>query len=338
MKILLTGGTGYIGSHVCVELLNWGHDVVIIDNLSNSKIGVIERMKKITGKNSIHFRELDLCDYESLEQVFNEFQFDAIMHFAGLKAVGESVANPLGYYENNVHGSLNLLRAMTKNNVHRIVFSSSATVYGSSEDVPFHEDSPLSAVNPYGRSKLFIEEILRDYQNANNEAMVCILRYFNPVGAHKSGLIGEDPTGVPNNLMPFIMQVAAGKQEKLSIFGSDYPTNDGTCIRDYIHVVDLAEGHVAALEKHIHDTGFFVYNLGRGQGISVLEMVYTFQRANSLKIEHKFSDRREGDIAVSYAANNRACSILNWKPERTLEDMCFDSWQWYKNSKLLISE
>lgn len=335
MIVLLTGGTGYIGSHVCVELLNSGHDVVIADNLSNSKIGVVERINKIAGNSSVVFRKLDLCDYESLELVFHEFQFDAVMHFAGYKAVGESVYCPLKYYENNVQGSINLLKAMLKYNVKRIVFSSSATVYGMSEDVPFHEYSPLNAVNPYGRTKFFIEEILRDFQTANKDVMVCILRYFNPVGAHKSGLIGEDPTGIPNNLMPFIVHVAAGEQKKLSIFGSDYSTPDGTCVRDYIHVADLALGHTLALEKHKQDSGCFVYNLGRGKGISVLQMVRTFQKVNGIMIDYEFSERREGDIAVSYAANTKAYSVLGWKPENTLEDMCRDSWRWYKNSKLM---
>lgn len=332
MKILLTGGTGYIGSHVAVELINRGYDVTIVDNLSNSKISVLERIKRICRTDNIAFYNINLLDYNALEKVFIAENCDAVMHFAGLKAVKESVEEPLDYYENNIMSTLNLLKAMQKFGVKSIVFSSSATVYGENSDAPFYENYPLSAVNPYGRTKLFIEEILRDYHSANPDTSVCLLRYFNPVGAHSSGLIGEDPNGIPNNLMPLIVQVASGERDKLYVFGNDYPTEDGTCIRDYIHVVDLAMGHILALEKHSAFAGLHVHNLGRGTGVSVLDMVKTFQTVNMINVKFEIGSRREGDIAISYAATEKARRELGWTPALNLEDMCRDSWNWHKKN------
>lgn len=335
MKILLTGGTGYIGSHVCVELLNSGYEVIIADNLSNSKEEVGHRIKMIVPKGELRFCKLDLLDFNALDKLFAESKIDAVMHFAGFKAVGESVAKPLAYYENNVQGTINLLKVMLKFNVMSLVFSSSATVYGSNPDVPFYETHPLAAINPYGRTKLFIEEILRDYAIAEPQISICILRYFNPVGAHESGLIGEDPKGIPNNLMPIIGKVASGIQDKLLVYGTDYPTPDGTCIRDYIHVVDLAVGHVRALDKKKSVAGVHTYNLGRGMGLSVLEVIRAYEAVNHLKVKHAFGPRRPGDTAISYADVSKANEELDWHAQRDEHQMCRDSWNWQIKSEHL---
>jgi len=325
MKILLTGGLGYIGSHTCVELLNAGHEVVAVDNLCNSKASVADRIHQITGK-TVRFHEVDLRNREALDQVFQEHAIDTVIHFAGLKAVGESVAQPLNYYDNNVVGSLALFETMQKHGVKKLVFSSSATVYGNPESVPIFEQFPLSATNPYGRSKLIIEDILRDLMVSDPTWHIALLRYFNPVGAHQSGLIGEDPNGIPNNLLPFIARVASGKSEALSVFGSDYPTPDGTGIRDYIHVVDLALGHVKTLDKLNQGAGIHTYNLGTGKGNSVLEMVRAFELASGKVIPCKLVDRRPGDIASCYADVSLAERELGWKAERDVMQMCTDIW------------
>jgi len=336
MRILLTGGTGYIGSHVCVELLLCGHEVVIIDNLSNSKKEVVDRIRMVVPGGKLRFCHADLLDFGTLDKLMSESGIEAVMHFAGFKAVGESVAKPLAYYENNVQGTINLLKAMQRHQVGSLVFSSSATVYGSNPDVPFFETHPLEAINPYGRTKLFIEEILRDYAVANQTASVCILRYFNPVGAHESGLIGEDPQGIPNNLMPIVSKVAAGKLEKLIVYGTDYPTPDGTCIRDYIHVVDLAIGHVRALERRQKEAGIHVYNLGRGKGLSVLEIIKAYEIANQIEIHYNLGSRRPGDTAVSYADVSKANQELDWLATRDEYQMCRDSWNWQLKSEIAI--
>lgn len=332
MKVLVTGGAGYIGSHTCVELLNIGKEIVIVDNLSNSKIESIDKIKKITGKE-FEFYQTDILDEEGLDKIFTENEIDSVIHFAGLKAVGESVAKPIEYYTNNVAGTLTLLKVMKKHGVNKMVFSSSATVYGDPARVPITEDMPLSTTNPYGATKLMIEDILRDVCKADKEFKVIILRYFNPIGAHESGLIGEDPNGIPNNLMPYISKVAAGKLQELSIFGNDYETIDGTGVRDYIHVVDLAKGHLKALEKLDKDArGALVYNLGTGNGVSVLQMVTTFMNINGVEVKYKFVDRRPGDIAMCYADATKALNELNWKAEKTLEDMLKDSWNFEHNN------
>ena len=332
MKVLVTGGAGYIGSHTCVELLNIGKEIVIVDNLSNSKIESIDKIKKIKGKD-FKFYQTDILDEEGLDKIFTENEIDSVIHFAGLKAVGESVAKPIEYYTNNVAGTLTLLKVMKKHNVNKMVFSSSATVYGDPARVPITEDMPLSTTNPYGATKLMIEDILRDVCKADKEFKVIILRYFNPIGAHESGLIGEDPNGIPNNLMPYISKVAAGKLQELSIFGNDYETVDGTGVRDYIHVVDLAKGHLKALEKLDKDaSGALVYNLGTGNGVSVLQMVTTFMNINGVEVKYKFVDRRPGDIAMCYADATKALNELNWKAEKTLEDMLKDSWNFEHNN------
>ena len=332
MKVLVTGGAGYIGSHTCVELLNIGKEIVIVDNLSNSKIESIDKIKKITGKD-FEFYQTDILDEEGLDKIFTENEIDSVIHFAGLKAVGESVAKPIEYYTNNVAGTLTLLKVMKKHNVNKMVFSSSATVYGDPARVPITEDMPLSTTNPYGATKLMIEDILRDVCKADKEFKVIILRYFNPIGAHESGLIGEDPNGIPNNLMPYISKVAAGKLQELSIFGNDYETVDGTGVRDYIHVVDLAKGHLKALEKLDKDArGALVYNFGTGNGVSVLQMVTTFMNINGVEVKYKFVDRRPGDIAMCYADATKALNELNWKAEKTLEDMLKDSWNFEHNN------
>ncbi len=333
MKILVTGGAGYIGSHTCVELLNAGHEVVVVDNLCNSKSTVLDRVHEISGK-PVTFIEVDVRDQAGLEAVFTQHNIDAVIHFAGLKAVGESVAQPLRYYDNNVGGSLALFQVMAKFGVKTIVFSSSATVYGDPASVPILEDFPLSATNPYGRSKLMIEEVLRDVALADPAWRIGLLRYFNPVGAHASGLIGEDPNGIPNNLMPFIAQVAEGRREILSVFGDDYPTVDGTGVRDYIHVVDLAIGHVKALDKLASQAGVYTYNLGTGQGNSVLEMVRAFEKASGKAIPYKVVGRRAGDIAICYAETGLAERELGWKAEKNLEEMCVDTWKWQSLSKI----
>jgi UDP-glucose 4-epimerase len=328
MKVLVTGGAGYIGSHVCVELIASGVEVVILDNLCNSSLCVVDRIAQITGKRP----ELivgDIRDAEVLKQLFMRYQFEAVMHFAGLKSVGESVTNPLEYYENNVHGSMVLFRAMEIYGVKRLVFSSSATVYGDPELLPIGEDSRLQAINPYGRTKLMIEEVLQDIALADLGWSIAILRYFNPVGAHGSGLVGEAPRGVPNNLMPYIARVATGQQAVLSVFGNDYSTPDGTGIRDYIHVVDLAVGHFKALERLEVSSGIHIYNLGTGHGFSVLEMVSAFEKASGRPVPYAIMPRRAGDVAQSYANPQKAERELGWKATRTIEDMCVDSWRWH---------
>lgn len=327
MNILVTGGAGYIGSHTCVDLLNTGHNVVVVDNLSNSKKEALTRVEEITDK-SIAFHMIDLLDKIELEKIFREYDLDAIVHFAGYKAVGESVEKPLAYYRNNLISTLNLCELMLKYSVHNFVFSSSATVYGDPHEVPITEDFPLSATNPYGRTKLFIEQMLGDLHRAHPELNIALLRYFNPVGAHKSGKIGEDPNDVPNNLMPYISQVAVGKLNELSVFGDDYPTHDGTGVRDYIHVMDLANGHVKALEKLHDQPGLVTYNLGTGKGYSVLDVVKAFEKASDQEIPFTITDRRPGDIAACYADPSKAEEELNWKAERDLIEMCRDTWKW----------
>lgn len=331
MKILLTGGAGYIGSHTLVELLNQNHEITVIDNLSNSKIESIKRVKTITGKELI-FNKIDLCNIIELEKVFSSNQFEAVIHFAGLKAVGESVQKPLLYYYNNITGTTNLCQMMIKYDVKNIVFSSSATVYGNPTSVPITEDFPIKPANPYGNTKYIIETILKDIQIANPNWNVIILRYFNPVGAHESGLIGEDPNGIPNNLMPYISQVAVGRLPYLKVYGNDYPTKDGTGIRDYIHVVDLAQGHLKALDKLLTKPGYCIYNLGTGQGYSVLDVITTFEKWSQRKIPYKIVGRRPGDIAECYADPSKANRELAWKAERNLDDMCRDTWNWQKKN------
>ncbi|WP_066067111.1 UDP-glucose 4-epimerase GalE [Neobacillus soli] len=331
MAILVTGGAGYIGSHTCVELLNAGYEVIILDNFSNSKPESLNRLKEITGKD-FKFYEVDLLDRKGLETLFSENQIEAVIHFAGLKAVGESVSIPLHYYHNNITGTLILCDVMKKHGVHNLVFSSSATVYGMPERVPISEDFPLSATNPYGRTKLMIEEILRDLYVADKSWSIALLRYFNPIGAHESGRIGEDPNGIPNNLMPFITQVAVGKLKELQVFGSDYPTVDGSGVRDYIHVVDLALGHLKALEKVMPANGVEAYNLGTGTGYSVLEIVSAFETASGVNVPYKIVDRRPGDVAICYADPSKAKSELDWAAERGIEDMCRDSWRWQEKN------
>lgn len=331
MKVLVTGGTGYIGSHNCIDLLNCGHDVVVADNLSNSKIDVIDRIKEITGK-SVSFYKIDIMDEDSLENIFRQHEVDAVIHFAGLKAVGESVAVPLRYYHNNITGSLILFKLMQKYHVKKMIFSSSATVYSTSDKVPYTEDTNLGATNPYGRTKLMIEEILRDYYASDKSNSIAILRYFNPVGAHPSGLIGEDPNGIPNNLLPYVSMVAAGKLPELSVYGNDYNTPDGTGIRDYIHVTDLSDGHIKALDKISEGPGLYIYNLGTGKGYSVLEVVRAFESASNRKINYKIVDRRPGDSAISYADPTKAKNELNWEAKRSLEKMCEDAWRWQQNN------
>ncbi|MGD6815517.1 UDP-glucose 4-epimerase GalE [Metabacillus sp. 113a] len=325
--ILLTGGAGYIGSHTCVELQEANYDIVIADNLSNSHIESIDRIYEITGKRPA-FYDTDLLDGEGLNAIFEENQIEAVIHFGGLKAVGESVAEPLKYYRNNIAGTVNLLEVMKQHNVKNLVFSSSATVYGDPHSVPIQEHFALTATNPYGRTKLMIEEMLKDLYHADPEWSISILRYFNPVGAHESGLIGEDPNGIPNNLFPFIAQVAIGSRSCLHIFGDDYPTADGTGVRDYIHVMDLANGHVKALEKNLYSTGTDAYNLGTGIGYSVLQMVRAFEKVNQVGIPYKVMSRRQGDIAECYADSSKANSELNWYATRGISQMCRDAWNW----------
>jgi len=327
MKILLTGGAGFIGSHTYVELLNAGHEAIIADNFYNASERVLERLESITGKPVICYN-VDVCDQEALEKVFAEHQFDAVIHFAGYKAVGESVAKPLEYYRNNLDSTLSLCEVMRRHGVKRIVFSSSATVYGVTDVMPLVETMPTGCTNPYGWTKYMNEQILRDAAQANPDWAVALLRYFNPIGAHESGMIGEDPVGIPNNLMPYITQVASGKLEKLRVFGNDYNTPDGTGVRDYIHVVDLAKGHVAACEYLMHNTGCDVFNLGTGVGYSVLDLVNTFGRVNDIEIPYDIVDRRPGDVAQCYANATRAKEKLGWEAKKTLDDMCRDSWRW----------
>ncbi|MBO8159073.1 UDP-glucose 4-epimerase GalE [Thermosyntropha sp.] len=331
MSVLVTGGAGYIGSHTCVEFLEAGYEIVILDNFSNSKPEVLDRIKKIA-RRDFRFYEADILDREGLKRIFKENEVEAVVHFAGLKAVGESVSFPLRYYHNNVTGTIVLCQVMQEFGVKRMVFSSSATVYGNPDSVPIKEDFPLKPVNPYGRTKLMIEEILRDIYISDNEWGISLLRYFNPIGAHESGLIGEDPEGIPNNLMPYITQVAVGKRERLNVFGGDYDTPDGTGVRDYIHVVDLAKGHLQALKKLEWDRGVMVYNLGTGRGYSVLEVVRAFEKVSGVKIPYVITDRRPGDIARCYADPTKAFKELGWKAERDLEDMCRDAWNWQRKN------
>ncbi len=331
MKILVTGGTGYIGSHTCVELLQKGYEVVIFDNLYNSKAEVTDKIESITGKK-VKFYKADMLDKESMKPVFEENRFDAVIHFAGLKAVGESVEKPLLYYKNNIAGTLNLCEMMSEYGCKKIIFSSSATVYGSPETVPIKEDFPLSTTNPYGSTKLMLEGILSDLCVPDEEWSVVLLRYFNPIGAHESGLLGESPNGIPNNLMPYIMQVAVGKLPELGVFGNDYDTPDGTGVRDYIHVVDLAKGHVNAVEKVTSDNGVNIYNLGTGNGYSVLDIVKAFEDANGVKIPYSIKPRRAGDIAVCYADPKKAREELGWEAQYDLKRMCQDSWRFAKNN------
>jgi UDP-glucose 4-epimerase len=327
MKILATGGAGYIGSHTCFELLQDGHEVAVVDNLQNSKYEAIRRVQEITGRQ-ISFHQADLRDKTALENIFSRERIDAVIHFAGLKAVGESTRMPLEYYQNNITGTLALCEVMRQAGVKTIVFSSSATVYGNPQTVPIREDFPVSAANPYGRTKLMIEEILGDLYASDPSWNVAILRYFNPVGAHKSGRIGEDPRGIPNNLFPYIAQVAIGRLKELSVYGNDYPTQDGTGVRDYIHVVDLAAGHLKALEKINGKTGLSVYNLGTGRGYSVLEAVAAFAKASGKKILYRITDRRPGDIPACYADPAKANRELNWKATKGIDEMCADVWRW----------
>ena len=326
MKVLVTGGAGYIGGHTCVELLNAGHEVVVIDNFVNSKPEALDNIRKITGRD-LAFYKADLRDREAVRRIFEEHQIDAAIHFAGLKAVGESVHKPLEYYDNNLGGFFVLAEEMAAHGVKKLVFSSSATVYGMNNPVPFREDYPTSATNPYGYTKVMIEQMLRDLAVADPDWSIVMLRYFNPIGAHESGLIGEDPNGIPNNLLPYVAQVAVGKLPCLNVFGDDYDTPDGTGVRDYIHVVDLALGHLAALKYADGHKGAEAINLGTGRGTSVLEIVHAFERASGREIPYRVTPRRPGDIATCYADTSKAAKLLGWKAERTIDDMCRDSWR-----------
>ena len=326
-SVLVTGGAGYIGSHTLVQLLDAGYDVVVVDNLCNSKYEALKRVEEITGK-TVKFYEADIRDEDAISKVFENEQIGSVIHFAGLKAVGESVEIPLAYYQNNITGTLVLCEAMKKHNVKNIVFSSSATVYGDPATVPIKEDFPLSATNPYGKTKLMIEEILHDLYVSDNSMNIAILRYFNPVGAHKSGKIGEDPNGIPNNLSPYISQVAIGKREALNVFGNDYNTPDGTGVRDYIHVVDLANGHISALKKLEEKPGHVVYNLGTGNGYSVLEVLKAFEKAVGKELPYQICERRSGDIAECYADPTKAANELGWKATMGIDEMCKDTWRW----------
>ena len=330
MKVLVTGGAGYIGSHTCVELLKAGHEIVIVDNFINSKPDVLDKLRTITGRD-FSFVEADLRDRTAMDQAFDVHQIDAVIHFAGLKAVGESVSKPLEYYDNNLQGFIVLAEAMRDHGVKKFVFSSSATVYGMNNPVPFQEDYPTSATNPYGYTKVMIEQMLRDIAVADPEWHICLLRYFNPIGAHESGLIGEDPNGIPNNLLPYVAQVAAGKLPCLTVFGNDYDTPDGTGVRDYIHVVDLALGHLAALNYVEDHAGAEAVNLGTGQGTSVLEIVHAFERASGRPVPYRIAKRRPGDIASCYADTSKAAKLLNWHATRNIDDMCRDTWNFAKN-------
>lgn len=331
MAILITGGAGFIGSHTCIEMLNAGKDIVVIDNLDNSSSVSLERVEKITGKK-VRFYENDVCDKSALRKIFKEENIEAVIHFAGLKAVGESVREPIRYYQNNLESTISLIEVMTEFNVKKIVFSSSATVYGVAKTMPLKEGMPTGAINPYGRTKLFIEEILKDLYVADKDWSIALLRYFNPIGAHKSGLIGEDPKGIPNNLMPYISQVAVGKLEKLHVFGNDYNTVDGTGVRDYIHVVDLAKGHVKAIDWAINNKGCEAINLGTGNGVSVLQLRDAFVKATGVEIPYVIDPRRPGDPDEVYADSSKAEKLLGWKAELGIEEMCEDTWRWQKNN------
>lgn len=330
-NILVTGGTGFIGSHTVLELLNANYKVVVVDNLSNSSVESLHRVEKITGKTA-DFHNIDLLDTEGLTHLFKTHSFDAVIHFAALKAVGESVENPLLYYKNNIVGTFNLCEVMDKAGVKNIVFSSSATVYGDPSQSPIKEESELSAVNPYGQTKLTSEYLLKDIYTSDSNWNIALLRYFNPVGAHESGMIGEDPQGIPNNLMPYVTQVAVGKLDKLNVFGDDYPTRDGTGERDYIHVVDVALGHLKALEKLEKNPGLVTYNLGTGSGSTVLELIKTFEEVNNVSVPYKIAPRRAGDAAICYADPTKAEEELGWKTERGLKEMCRDAWNWQQKN------
>lgn len=334
MSILVTGGTGYIGSHTVVELLEYGKDVIIVDDLSNSKIEVLDSIKEITNKTP-KFYQINYLDKEKIRKVFKEHDIETVINFAGFKAVGESVAKPLMYYHNNIGGAINLLEVMQEFGVKNFIFSSSATVYGDPKVTPITEECEVGGTtNPYGTSKFMIEKILKDLYNSDNSWNICILRYFNPVGAHQSGLIGENPNGIPNNLMPYITKVANGELEILSVYGNDYNTKDGTGVRDYIHVVDLAKGHIKAMEKlEKEKSGLYIYNLGTGTGYSVLEIIENFQKVNNVKVNYKIVERRPGDIAICYTNPDKALNELEWKAEKGIEDMCRDSWNYINNNK-----
>ena len=331
MSILVTGGAGFIGSHTVVELLEENEDIIIVDNFINSKPDVLDKIKEIT-KKDFKFFEVDMLNEEKMEEIFKENNIEAVIHFAGLKAVGESVEKPIEYYHNNITGTLVLLKLMKKYNCKKIIFSSSATVYGTPKEVPIKEDFPLSTTNPYGSTKLMIEQILRDVCVADKEFCAILLRYFNPIGAHKSGLLGENPNGIPNNLMPYINYVACGKLDHLNVFGNDYNTPDGTGVRDYIHVVDLAIGHLKAIDKVRNSKGVMAYNLGTGIGYSVLDIVKAFENANDIKIKYEIAPRRAGDIAICYADPTKAKEELGWQATKNLEQMCKDSWRYTKNN------
>lgn len=332
MSILVTGGAGYIGSHTCIELLKNNYDVIVIDNLCNSSSESIKRVESITNKK-IHFYKADVCDKNALKSIFNENKIDVVIHFAGLKAVGESVRIPVAYYRNNIDAALTLLECMAEYGCHNIVFSSSATVYGEENDIPYIETMKKGTCsNPYGWTKSMMEQILSDASAADSELSVVLLRYFNPIGAHESGMIGEDPQGIPNNLMPYISQVAVGRRDHLTIFGNDYPTKDGTCRRDYIHVMDLATGHVKAVEYVVKHKGTEIFNLGTGTPYSVLEIVNAFEKANGIKIKYEFGDRRSGDLPEFWANSDKAQRILGWKATKSLEQMCKDTWNWQKKN------
>lgn len=337
MKILVTGGAGYIGSHTCLELLNAGFDVVVLDNFSNSKRESLNRVEKLAGR-SLVFKQGDVRDRNCLRELFLQHEITSVIHFAGHKSVGESVTNPLSYYDNNVYGSIVLAEVMSEFSVKRIVFSSSATVYDAPGDAQIREDFPLGPINPYGRSKLMVEQIFQDLSASDSEWKIAILRYFNPVGAHESGLIGEDPSGIPNNLMPYITQVAVGRLAELRVFGSDYPTSDGTGVRDYIHVVDLARGHLAALKALQTCSGLITVNLGTGKGCSVLELIRAFERASGKEVPYRIVERRPGDIATCYADPSLADSILGWRAQLDIDAMCCDAWRWQSSNPHGYSE
>ena len=329
MSILVTGGAGYIGSHICVELLNEQYELIIVDNLSNSNKKVLERIKEL-GKKDFKFYNIDLLNSEDLDNVFSENNIEGVIHLAGYKSVNESISNPLDYYQNNVSGAIILFKTMEKYNVKQLVISSSATVYGADDISPLTEDMELEPINPYGRTKLILEQIANDLCNSSKEWSISVLRYFNPIGAHISGRIGEDPKGIPNNLMPYITQVAIGKMEKLSIYGNDYETNDGTGVRDYIHVVDLAKGHIKSLKKLSTEKGLMTYNLGTGIGYSVLDLVNSFEKANGIKIPYEIIGRRSGDVGTCFSNADKANKELGWKAEKDIIQMCEDSWRWQK--------